>query len=111
VGYKGEGADREYRQPGGLRYGHSPERMLHYQAQLRLTATELTLRIGALSGAPVDFRFLRSEVTRVTDRESPEGRCMAIEHACNLYPPAIFFHASDFAELREALLHFGYRLE
>ena len=110
MGYRGEGAELEYRQPGGLRYGHPPQRMLHYQATLRLTATELTLRIGALSGAPVDFRFQRGELTRVTDRETPDGRCLAIEHTCALYPPAIFFHASEFAELREALQRFAYPL-
>jgi len=110
VGYRGEGAELEYRQNGGLRYGHAPARMLHYQALLRLNGTELTLRIGALSTAPVEFRFLRGEVSRILDRETPDGRSLAIEHTCKIYPPSIFFHASDFTELREALQRFGYPL-
>lgn len=110
MGYRGEDADLDYRQPGGLRYGHSESHLLQYPAQLRVNARELTLRIGIWSRTPVYFRFARKEVTRVLRVDAFGGGWVALEHACKLYPPLLYFDTEDFDELRLALLKFGYRV-
>ncbi len=110
MGFRGEGTDVEYRQPGGLRYGHAEARLLQYPAQLRVNARELALRIGIWSRTPIYFRFERKEVSRVVRVNSFAGEWVAIEHACKLYPPLVYFNTEDFAELRGALLKFGYQV-
>ena len=100
----------EFRQSGGLRYGHDAARLLHYPAQLRVNERDLALRIGIWSRSPVSFRFARKEIARVLRVELFGGGWVAIEHSCALYPPLIYFNTEDFDQLRSALLRFGYKL-